>query len=72
MEFTTDETLQALRRISLNQELLQSLEQIFRLADLVKFAKSIPVGPENEQALTGARNFIQVTALIQNEEEEKS
>lgn len=69
MEFTTDETLNALRNIQLPSERLRPLEMLLRIADMVKFAKAIPVGPENEASLSAARQFI---AAVEAAEERSS
>lgn len=62
LESTTDETLTGLRRHSIESQLLRQLESIFRLADMVKFAKAIPIVTENEQSMADARTFIISTA----------
>jgi hypothetical protein len=62
-ESTTDETLIGIRSHLTDAQELAKLEQILRLADLVKFAKAIPILTENEQALTDARSFITATAI---------
>lgn len=70
MEFTTDETMNALRNIRISEETLRPLEQLLRAADMVKFAKAVPVGPENELSMKSAREFIKAMAL--NEESDPS
>jgi len=62
LESTTDETLTGLSRHSIESQLLRQLESIFRLADMVKFAKAIPIVTENEQSMADARTFIISTA----------
>jgi hypothetical protein len=67
-ESTTDETLQALRSHLTDPQEQAKLEQILRLADLVKFAKAIPVVTENEQALKDSRSFIAATVALTGKE----
>lgn len=71
LESTTDETLEMVRKASLNQESIQHLKHVLVLADLVKFAKEKPLPNEHERALEYARQFIQLTRpkdLINKEE----
>ena len=70
LESTTDETLQGLRRHSLDALSLSKLESVLRLADMVKFAKAIPIVTENEQSLSDARAFIRGTALTDKGKED--
>lgn len=69
-ESTTDETVQLLRGHSIDKNLLADLERMLRLADLVKFAKAVPIINENEQSLSDARSFIVTTAVKQQQEEQ--
>lgn len=61
MESSTDELLQALRVSSLKSDLRPHLENMLRLADLVKFAKATPTAAENEQMMAGAIRFVEAT-----------
>lgn len=70
LESTTDETLTGLRKHSLPENEMRRLESVLRLADMVKFAKAIPIVTENEQALSDARLFIRHTAEQQIKEGE--
>lgn len=72
MEMTTDETIAALERVRIQREIIQPLEQLFRLADMVKFAKAIPVGPENEASIGSAREFIRNTTKMEKPKEVQS
>lgn len=73
LESTTDETLEMVRKASLNQESIQHLKHVLVLADLVKFAKEKPLPNEHERALEYARQFIQLTRPkdVINKEERK-
>lgn len=64
MESSTDELLQELRVSPLNSEQRTHLENMLRLADLVKFAKALPTPAENEQMMAGAIRFVEATAFI--------
>jgi len=57
LEKTTDEILTALRH-NLDQADYTRLQQMFVLADLVKFAKAQPVAAENEQSMDNAIAFV--------------
>ena len=72
LESTTDETLSGLRKHAIATENTQSLETILRLADLVKFAKAIPIVTENEQSMADARKFIAATLSTITEKETSS
>ena len=52
-----------------DQQLYESLGQLLRLADAVKFAKYIPLAPENEQSIHSARQFIERTSQGPSKEE---
>lgn len=62
LESTTDELIKELRVSSLSTDKRDQLENMLRLADLVKFAKSIPSPQENEQMMSGAIRFVESTA----------
>ena len=61
MEYTTDETLSHLRNNLVPVEAKEKLRQLLQLADLVKFAKAIPVGTENELSMQQAVDFVMLT-----------
>lgn len=63
MEKTTEEVIQSLRLKPLHQDDKDNLHGLFRLSDLVKFAKEKPVASENEQCLKTARDFINNTKV---------
>lgn len=62
MESTTDELLRELRVSPLNTDQRAQLENMLRLADMVKFAKALPSPQENEQMMNGAQRFVVDTA----------
>ncbi len=60
-EQTTEEILASLKPKQLPAEAIKRLKDILLLADLVKFAKEKPVGPENEASMDNAISFVQQT-----------
>jgi hypothetical protein len=62
MESTTDELVHALRVSPLSREQQERLENMLRLADMVKFAKATPTPIENEQMMSAALRFVEETA----------
>lgn len=62
MERTTDELMSALRLSAMDQPDRTSLENMLRLADLVKFAKAEPGAVENEQMVASAIQFVERTS----------
>ncbi|MBK6837635.1 MAG: hypothetical protein IPG90_04630 [Bacteroidetes bacterium] len=61
LELTTDETMSRFRGNMLREDARQKLFGILQLADMVKFAKVIPIGSENEQSMTDAVQFVMLT-----------
>lgn len=62
LEQTSEETLQALRNVDLNdKEAYEKLKQILELADLVKFAKFKPLPDENDLSMINALFFVNQT-----------
>ncbi|MBL7947149.1 MAG: hypothetical protein JNN32_13885 [Flavobacteriales bacterium] len=62
LESTTDELLKELRVSALSTDHRGQLENMLRLADMVKFAKALPAPQENEQMMVGAVRFVEETA----------
>lgn len=64
MEMTSDEILEQFRFMRIEQKsVYQSLQQILKLADLVKFAKFDPAPDENELSLMNAYLFVNQTKM---------
>lgn len=63
LESTTDELLQELRVSPLTDEQRVRLANMLQLADMVKFAKTIPSPIENEQMMAAALRFVEETAV---------
>jgi hypothetical protein len=68
MEYTTDETLDQFRNNLITPEAKEKLRQMLQLADMVKFAKAIPVGNENEQSMQQALDFVMMTKPAMKED----
>lgn len=68
-EMISDDIIQAVHRVTDTTSPTTSLEQILRIADLVKFAKYIPLPNENDLSLVNALLFVNQTKL---EEETKT
>lgn len=60
MEMTSDQILDAVREVN-DERLREKLRQLFRLADLVKFAKLNPSPEDNEQAYFDAYFYVEET-----------
>jgi hypothetical protein len=61
MELPSDDTLSHFRNNMIAPEAYEKLRYILQLADMVKFAKGIPVGSENELTMQHAYDFIALT-----------
>ena len=70
MEMTTDEIIEALRRLDIDQKQKSSLVAVLRDADLVKFAKAMPEADANELAYNRAYYFVEDTKPVEVTEEE--
>jgi len=64
LELPSDETLEHFKRNHITPEAFEKLRQIFMLADMVKFAKAIPVGSENELSMQQAIDFVMLTKPV--------
>ena len=61
VEMVTDDILESCRSNAAVAKSSEQLGRILRLADLVKFAKEIPLPPQNEESLKYAYNFVEQT-----------
>jgi hypothetical protein len=61
LEQTTDEILFGFRNVAVDEESKMKLKSVLVLADLVKFAKELPLPNENEMSLTQSYEFINGT-----------
>ena len=62
---TTDEIVDALRAIDIEQKQKMDLLAVLRDADLVKFAKATPEADENELAYSKAYTFVEETKPVE-------
>jgi hypothetical protein len=71
LEQTSDEILLQCRNVTINDSAKGKLQQLLKLADLVKFAKINPIGNENEMSIENAMAFINETKPEEQVEKEK-
>ncbi len=65
LEFTTDELLNSIAIRQLDSDNFSKLKFLLEVADLVKFAKALPLPGEHEQCLTHAFEFVNATKPVQ-------
>jgi hypothetical protein len=71
MEMTSDEIITHLSFIKSEQATAYaSLRQLLQLADLVKFARWVPLPEENENSLSGAVMFVNQTKTVEEKKED--
>jgi hypothetical protein len=68
LEHTSDETLVLFARIEKAQIPLGLLRQVLLLSDMVKFAKQVPIGGENDLSMQNAVGFIEYYVAIKKQE----
>jgi hypothetical protein len=68
LDRTTYELTGALRRLRLDGDVFKLLRDLLEEADLVKFAKFVPLAPQAYDALARARHFVDVTKPERGEE----
>ena len=71
MEMTSDEIIEAMRGVELQQKQSMDLAMILREADLVKFAKAIPESDENEAAYQAVWDFVEATKPVEEQPTEE-
>lgn len=64
LELTTDETLDRIHRKKFSVDIIDKLASVLQTADLVKFAKLIPMADENEKAMSYAYDFVNSTRPV--------
>jgi hypothetical protein len=64
LEYPTDETLEHFRNNLGIPEAMEKLRQLLQFADMVKFAKAIPIATENENAMQQAIDFVMLTKPV--------
>ena len=71
IEMTSDEILEEVRKIQLDNIIFNKLQNTLTTADLVKFAKATPAPTENENAFKDITAFIEDSFAFQQELEKK-
>ena len=71
IEMTSDEILDEVRKIQLDNVIFNKLQNTLTTADLVKFAKATPSPTENENAFKDINSFIEDSFTYQQELEKK-
>ncbi|MFZ4399976.1 MAG: hypothetical protein ACOYO1_08085 [Bacteroidales bacterium] len=61
MEMTSDEIIEAFKNIKNDEVLISKLNQILTLADLVKFAKQLPLPDQHDLSLNNAIYIVKLT-----------
>ncbi len=71
IEMTTDEIMEAINRLDLNNLTKSKLQDTLTTADLVKFAKANPSAEQNKQSFSDINNFVEDSYIYFQEEEKK-
>jgi len=77
IELTTWEILQSFKNSTISRNDKEMLSEILELADLVKFAKALPVPSENDKSMTDSVGFVNNTTIkkstdsVENQPEKK-
>ncbi len=64
VEMTTDEIFEVLKTENVNEQAFNKLNNVFVLADLVKFAKAQPTALENDQSIYDCIDFVNETKYV--------
>ena len=71
LELTTTEQMQQLKKVSAAEIIFEETDKFLNNADLVKFAKFIPIASVNEEMMKQAKNIVNQTIPIEPEKVEK-
>lgn len=71
IEMTTDEIMEAVNQLNLNNLTKAKLQDTLTTADLVKFAKANPSAEQNKQSFSDINNFVEDSYIYFQEEEKK-
>ncbi len=71
MEKTSSEIMESLTDKEIEQKLYSQLDELFKVADLVKFAKYVPTIAENEEIIPCAVRFVNSTFMQELEEQKE-
>lgn len=72
MEMVSDEIIQALSELSLEDKLIDNIRFTLYHADMVKFAKGQPLSDENQRAFDNVLHFVNATKLVTEQIENKT
>lgn len=62
MEMTSDDIILALHETDTEKELISDLSKVFRLSDLVKFAKFMPLASEHDYCFKKCESYVMLTS----------
>ncbi len=68
LEMTSDEIIEAFENVKKDEDLKAKLKQILTLADLVKFAKQLPLPDQHDLSLHNAIHIVKATYTENNKE----
>ncbi|MCI1719515.1 MAG: hypothetical protein LKM37_00540 [Bacteroidales bacterium] len=71
MEKTSTEIMESLQDKKIEEKTYNNLGEMFKVADLVKFAKYSPLPDENENAIPAAENFVNFAYMQELKEQEE-
>ena len=71
IEMTSEEILDEVKKIRLENNIYNKLQDTLLIADLVKFAKATPNSSENENAFNNINSFIEESYVFHQEAEKK-
>lgn len=71
MEKTSSEIMESLSAMDIEERYYKELDELFKTADLVKFAKYAPSVEENEEAIPAAVRFVNSTFMQELEEDKQ-
>ncbi|MFA6703535.1 MAG: hypothetical protein WCS05_01840 [Bacteroidales bacterium] len=71
MEKTSSEIMESLKDKQIEEKTYANLEDMFKVADFVKFAKYSPLPDENENAIPAAVNFVNFAYMQELKEQEE-
>jgi hypothetical protein len=65
LEMTSDEVFAQLKRFTLDSDTMKTIEAFFIDADLVKFAKYVPIPAENEAVIPKGLEIVERTKPVE-------
>lgn len=71
VEMTTDEIMDAINKLNLNNLTKSKLQETLTTADFVKFAKANPTAEQNKQSFSDINNFVEDSYIYFQEEAKK-